>query len=50
MAWDYKYYQAEQSPEDRKLYANAEDEARAMGRGLWADANPSPPWDFRHGR
>jgi endonuclease YncB( thermonuclease family) len=50
MAWHYKYYQAEQSPEDRKLYADAEDEARAIGRGLWADANPSPPWDFRHRR
>ncbi len=50
MAWHYKYYQAEQSPEDRKIYADAEGEARATGRGLWVDANPSPPWDYRHGR
>jgi endonuclease YncB( thermonuclease family) len=50
MAWHYKYYQLEQSLEDRKLYADAEDEARALKRGLWRDANPSPPWDFRHAR
>jgi len=50
MAWHYKYYQEEQSPEDRKIYADAEGEARATRRGLWTDANPSPPWDFRHGR
>jgi endonuclease YncB( thermonuclease family) len=50
MAWHYKYYQEEQSPEDRKLYANAEVEARATRRGLWTDANPITPWDFRNGR
>jgi hypothetical protein len=50
MAWHYKYYQAEQSPEDRKLYTDAEVEARATRRGLWTDANPTPPWDFRNGR
>jgi hypothetical protein len=49
MAWHYKYYQNEQSPEDRRLYAEAEREARAAKRGLWADPNPTPPWDFRHG-
>jgi endonuclease YncB( thermonuclease family) len=49
MAWHYKYYQNEQSPEDRKQYADAENEARAARRGLWVDANPTPPWDFRHG-
>jgi endonuclease YncB( thermonuclease family) len=50
MAWHYKYYQAEQSPEDRTLYADAEDRARATRRGLWTDATPTPPWDFRRGR
>ena len=48
MAWHYKYYQAEQSAEDRKVYADAEDEARATRQGLWVDANPMPPWEFRH--
>lgn len=50
MAWHYKYYQSEQTAEDRKLYADAETEARESRRGLWADANPIPPWDFRRGR
>jgi endonuclease YncB( thermonuclease family) len=50
MAWHYKYYQDEQSPEDRKLYADAEDTARSSGVGLWIDPNPIPPWDFRRGR
>jgi endonuclease YncB( thermonuclease family) len=49
MAWHYKYYQSEQSNEDRELYTNAETEARATRRGLWSDANPIPPWDFRPG-
>jgi endonuclease YncB( thermonuclease family) len=50
LAWHYKYYQDEQSPEDRRLYADAEAEARAASRGLWADRNPIPPWDFRRGK
>lgn len=47
MAWHYKKYEKEQSPEDRKLYATAEDAARARRIGLWADADPVPPWDYR---
>jgi endonuclease YncB( thermonuclease family) len=50
MAWHYKYYQTEQTPEDRRLYADAEDQARASRRGLWVDVNPIPPWEFRNGR
>lgn len=50
LAWHYKYYENEQPPADRQTYAQAEVEARAAKRGLWADANPIPPWDFRHGR
>ncbi len=50
MAWHYKHYQGEQSPDDRKLYANAEEQARAAGRGLWTDSNPWPPWEFRNGK
>src|ERR1700682_5925830 len=48
LAWHYKQYEKEQSPSDRQLYAKAEQEARAQKRGLWQDANPVPPWDFRH--
>ena len=50
MAWHYKYYENEQSPADRRLYAEAELEARRARRGLWADPNPTPPWDFRRGK
>jgi endonuclease YncB( thermonuclease family) len=47
MAWHYKQYQNEQSVEDRSLYAEAEDQARAETRGLWFDVDPTPPWDWR---
>src|SRR5258706_10346248 len=47
MAWHYKEYEREQSPEDRDLYARAEDHARSARRGLWVDANPIEPGEFR---
>ena len=50
LAWHYKHYQDEQSSADRRLYADAETEARSAGRGLWADPGPIPPWDFRRGK
>lgn len=50
LAWHYKNYQDEQTPEDRRLYADAEAEARVAKRGMWADQNPTPPWDFRRGK
>lgn len=28
-------------------YIDAENEARTMRRGLWQQANPIPPWEFR---
>lgn len=49
-AWHYKAYQREQSSNDRKLYDLAESEARFARRGLWRDANPEPPWEFRQQR
>ena len=50
MAWFYRKYQREQSPNDQKLYEAAEDTARADKRGLWRDADPMPPWEFRHSK
>lgn len=50
MAWHYKAYEREQSPADRKAYSDAEDAAKAARRGLWADTEPVPPWDFRHNK
>ena len=47
LAWHYKEYQREQTPEDRELYARAEDEARAARRGLWQDPDPVEPSAFR---
>lgn len=47
MAWHYKFYEIEQTPEDRELYARAEEEARAARRGLWRDPNPVEPSAFR---
>jgi endonuclease YncB( thermonuclease family) len=49
MAWWYRYYAREQSPEDRGRYESAEGEARARGWGLWADPNPINPYDWRKG-
>lgn len=46
-AWHYKAYEREQPANDRKVYADSENEARAARRGLWADAEPVPPWEFR---
>jgi micrococcal nuclease len=41
MAWHYRKYS--KSVE----LARAEAEAKAGKKGLWADPNPVPPWDFR---
>ena len=40
LAWHYKKYEREQSPEDRVAYARAEEKSRAKRRGLWRDPRP----------
>ncbi len=50
MAWFYRQYQRDQSPNDRRLYEAAEDAARSDKRGLWRDADPVPPWEFRRNK
>lgn len=47
LAWHYKAYAREQTPEDRAGYAAAEEIARRERRGLWRDAEPTPPWEWR---
>jgi len=42
MAWVYDKYVT-----DRSLYL-LQDEARKERRGLWADSDPMPPWEWRH--
>lgn len=49
LAWHYKKYQNEQTTADRVKYSDTEREARMAKRGLWHDANPMPPWDYRKG-
>jgi endonuclease YncB( thermonuclease family) len=46
-AWHYKAYEREQVAVDRSAYAEAENEAKAAQRGLWRDAEPVAPWDYR---
>jgi hypothetical protein len=43
MAWHYKHFNQDARLED------AEVKARQAKLGLWADPNPVPPWEFRHG-
>jgi endonuclease YncB( thermonuclease family) len=49
LAWHFKKYENEQSEEDRLAYAFDEQEARVRKAGLWADADPVPPWVWREG-
>ena len=44
MAWAYDRYVT-----DRGLYL-IQDEAKAAKRGLWADTEPMPPWEWRRRR
>lgn len=50
MAWHYKKYAKEQPTADRESYAEAEEQASAGQRGLWHDAEPVPPWDWRRSK
>mgnify|MGYP003338979303 FL=1 len=45
-AWWYTQYSAEQSAADKLRYAEAQRQAQAAGRGLWAD-HAEAPWDWR---
>lgn len=49
LAWHFKKYAEEQEPRDRVTYAAAEQQARAAKLGLWQDANPTAPGDWRQG-
>jgi endonuclease YncB( thermonuclease family) len=48
LAWHFKVYEREQSVEDRTRYADAEEQARIAKNGLWIEANPINPSDFRN--
>ena len=42
MAWAYRQYLTDQT------IADLEETAKAERIGLWADDEPTPPWEFRH--
>jgi len=47
LAWWYRAYAAEQTPQERGQYEFAEGEAQARRTGLWRDPNPVAPWIWR---
>lgn len=44
LAWAYRQYLEGAYTSE---YITAEESARARRKGLWRDANPTPPWEFR---
>lgn len=48
MAWVYRKY-CDRQPLCNDLL-NQESKARANSIGLWSDADPTPPWDWRKGK
>jgi endonuclease YncB( thermonuclease family) len=50
LAWHYKEYQSEQTETERRLYSQAETAARSSREGLWSEANPISPADWRSGK
>lgn len=47
MAWWYRAYAKEQSPQEASAYRYAEKTARARKVGLWQSKKPMPPWTYR---
>jgi hypothetical protein len=49
MAWFYREHSTNLSVNAAAEYEKVETLACQEKRGLWADASPIPPWDFRRG-
>ncbi|MFT5449608.1 MAG: endonuclease YncB(thermonuclease family) [Gammaproteobacteria bacterium] len=47
LAWWYRYYAKEQTPEQRGQYEFAVFEAKAKKAGLWKETNAVAPWGWR---
>jgi endonuclease YncB( thermonuclease family) len=47
LAWFHASYANELSDEQKRLYQEAEKDSRAARKGLWQDAAPTPPWQYR---
>ena len=50
MAWYFRRYGKELPPDRQQQYADLEAQAQAERRGLWVDAKPVAPWDWRAGQ
>lgn len=46
-AWHFKEYEKDQPEKERVVFAGAEIEARKAKLGLWADPDPTAPWQYR---
>lgn len=49
-AWYYQPDEKDIPEAERAVFTRAEQDARTGKRGLWKDANPVPPWEFRRAR
>ncbi len=47
-AWWFRPYTREQLAEDRRVYEQAEFQAKIRRLGLWSGKNPTPPWERRY--
>jgi endonuclease YncB( thermonuclease family) len=50
MAWWYRQYAKEQTAARQSSYEAAEATAKAGKVGLWQDADPVPPWEWRRAK
>ena len=50
LAWVFESYIKEASAGIQASYRQAQEEARAKRSGLWADPEPTPPWEYRSQR
>jgi endonuclease YncB( thermonuclease family) len=47
LAWHFKRCQGEQTEDERATYTDAEEEAKAVRRGLWSQVGAMAPWECR---
>ncbi len=47
MAWVFRHFEDDPFAQDQSDYLNAQEEAEKHRLGLWAQNDPTPPWEFR---
>lgn len=47
LAWYFERYAHDLKPSSRQTYSSAETQAKSARMGLWSDAQPTAPWDWR---